>query len=94
MGRQRGSVGGVTGRAWAQAQVFVPSRVCATCVFGRRRPAFARFVEEAWVEKKAGRAPHVTRRSLHTYIVETFGYDLTCGALRNHLENCVGKGKA
>lgn len=81
----------VTGAAWAQSQKHVPSRGCETCAFGRRKPDFSRFVNDAWGEKKSGRAPHVTRKGLHSYVVETFGYPLTDGALRGHLERCVGK---
>lgn len=84
----------VSGKAWALSQKHTPSRGCETCAFARKVPAFGRFVAEAWGERTAGRAPHVTRRGLHAYVVENFEYPLTDGALRGHVERCLSKSEA
>ena len=65
------------------------SRHCGTCAMeGEVHEAIALFLTSVETDRKAGRIPH-TIVGFHEVLTEHYGYEMTTGALINHLRRCL-----
>jgi hypothetical protein len=70
------------GAAWAASQTYHRGG-CETCKWGKRVPAGLRFIDDAFAQKRSGKAQFAFER-LHAVAVSDFEYPYGKGALINH----------